>query len=59
VHDPVFIMMLRARRHFQVVAILSALDRAEAQATTKAFKEAARVAARVLARLRVAGRTAS
>ena len=44
-------MVLRARRHFQTIAILGAFDRAEEHATAEQFAAAARVAARILSEL--------
>ena len=43
---------LRARRHFQTIAIIGALDRAEQQATVEQFASAARIAARILSSAR-------
>jgi hypothetical protein len=42
----------RARRHFQTVAILNHLDRAERQATLEQFAAAARIAARAVCNAR-------
>jgi hypothetical protein len=42
----------RARRHFQTVAILNHLDRAERQATPEQFAVAARIAARAVCNAR-------
>jgi len=42
----------RARRHFQSVAILNHLDRAERQATPEQFASAARIAARAVCNAR-------
>jgi len=42
----------RARRHFQSVAILNHLDRAERQATSEQFAAAARIAARAVCNAR-------
>jgi hypothetical protein len=42
----------RARRHFQSVAILNHLDRAERQATPEQFAAAARIAARAVCNAR-------
>jgi len=50
--DPTAAMILRARRHFQSIAILGAFDRAEARPTSAQFAAAARVAARTLSTLR-------
>jgi hypothetical protein len=44
-------MVLRARRHFQTLAILGAFDKAEEQATAEQFAVAARVTARILSEL--------
>jgi hypothetical protein len=50
--DSAAAMALRARRHFQTMAILSGFDRAEEQATAEQFNSAARIAARILFNVR-------
>jgi len=42
------VMTSKARLHFQSIAILNELDRAERQATTAQFASAARIAARTV-----------
>ena len=44
----------RARRHFETVAIVKALDRAERLATALQFATAAKIAARVMCSARLA-----
>jgi hypothetical protein len=45
---PAEVMTIRARLHFQSVAILNALDKAECQATPEQFASAAKIAARTV-----------
>jgi hypothetical protein len=47
---------LRAQRHFQTIALLEQLDRAERYAGTEEFAAAARIAARALSNARGASR---
>ena len=51
--DPTAAMILRARRHFQTIAILGAFDRAEEHATAEQFATAARISARILSMSRI------
>jgi len=46
------VMTSKARLHFQSIAILNELDRAERQATPEQFASAARVAARTVSAAR-------
>jgi len=46
------VMTEKARRHFQVIAILNELDRAEQHATLEQFASAARIAARLVSNAR-------
>jgi len=50
--DPGTAMARRARRHFETIAILGELDRAEQRATPEQFATAARIAARILSNAR-------
>jgi hypothetical protein len=50
------VMTTKARLHFQSVAILNELDKAECQATLEQFASAAKIAARTLLLARIRSR---
>lgn len=51
-HHKVTVMTYKAQRHFQSVALLSGLDRAERYATFEQFASAAKIAARSISNAR-------